>query len=41
MTTLSRAIVLGIGFWMLSGSPAQAQVGGMGDAVKKGAGDAV
>lgn len=41
MKTLSSAIVLGIGFWMLSGSPARAQVGGMGEGLKKGAGDAV
>ena len=39
MKTLGSAIVLGIGFWMLSGSPVRAQVGGMGEALK-GAGDA-
>jgi hypothetical protein len=41
MKALSSAIVLGIGFLMVSGSPALAQYGDMGDAVKKGAGDAV
>jgi hypothetical protein len=41
MKALSSVIVLGIGFLMVSGSPARAQLGGMGDAVKKGAGDAV
>ena len=40
MKTLSSAIVLGLGFLMLAGSPARAQFGDMGDAVKKGAGDA-
>jgi hypothetical protein len=40
MRTLSSAIVLGIGVWMLAGSPARAQLGGMGEDVKKGAGDA-
>ena len=39
MKTLSSAIALGIGFWMLSGSPARAQVDGMGEGLK-GAGDA-
>jgi hypothetical protein len=38
MKTVSSAIVLGIGFWMLSGSPARA--GGMGEDLKNGAGDA-
>jgi hypothetical protein len=41
MKALSSAIVLGIGFLMVSGSPARAQYGEMGEAVKKGAGDAV
>ncbi|MGD0948374.1 MAG: hypothetical protein ABSA52_13175 [Candidatus Binatia bacterium] len=41
MKALSSAIALGIGFLMVSGSPARAQLGDMGDAVKKGAGDAV
>jgi hypothetical protein len=41
MKALSSVIVLGIGFLMVSGSPARAQFGDMGDAVKKGAGDAV
>ena len=40
MKVLSSAIVLGIGFLLVSGSPARAQLGGMGDAVKKGATDA-
>lgn len=40
MKALSSAIVLGLGFLMVSGSPARAQLGDMGDAVKKGAGDA-
>ena len=40
MKTLSSAIVLGIGFWMLSGSPARAQVGATGEGLKKWAGDA-
>jgi len=41
MKTLSSAIALGIGFWMLSGNQqARGQVGGMGDALKTGAGDA-
>ena len=40
MKTVSSAIVLGIGFWMVSGSPARAQVGGMGEDLKNGAGDA-
>jgi len=40
MKTVSSAIVIGIGFWMLSGSPARAQVGGMGEDLKNGAGDA-
>jgi hypothetical protein len=41
MKALSSVIVLGIGFLMVSGSPARAQLGDMGDAVKKGASDAV
>jgi hypothetical protein len=41
MKALSSVIVLGIGVLMYSGSPARAQLGDMGDAVKKGAGDAV
>ena len=40
MRAFSSAIVLGIGFLMVSGSPARAQFGDMGDAVKKGASDA-
>lgn len=40
MKALSRVIVLGIGVLMYSGSPARAQLGDMGEAVKKGAGDA-
>jgi hypothetical protein len=40
MKTLTSAIALGIGFLMVSGSPARAQFGDMGDAVKKGAEDA-
>ena len=40
MKVFSSVIVLGIGFWMVSGSPARAQYGDMGDAVKKGASDA-
>lgn len=39
MKTVSSAIVLGIGFWMLSGSAARA--GDMGADLKNGAGDAV
>ena len=34
------AIVLGLGLLMLSGTPARAQFGEMGEAAKKGAGDA-
>ena len=41
MKGLSSAIVLGVGFLIVSGSPARAQLGDMGEAVKKGAGDAV
>ena len=41
MKTLRSAIVFGVAFWMLSGSSARAQVGDMGEALKKGAGDAV
>ena len=40
MKTLRSAIVLGVAFWILSGSQARAQVGGMGEALKTGAGDA-
>jgi hypothetical protein len=40
MKALSSVIVLGIGLLMVSGSPARAQMGGMGDAMKKGAADA-
>ena len=40
MKTLCSSFVLGIGFWMLSGSPARAQLGGIGDTLKKEAGDA-
>ena len=40
MKVLSTLIVLGIGFWMVSGRPALAQYD-MGDALKKGAGDIV
>ena len=40
MKAFRSAIVLGIGFLMVSGSPARAQFGDMGDAVKKGASDA-
>ena len=39
MKTLSSAIVFGIGFVMLPGTPARAQVGDM-KALQKGAGDA-
>ena len=41
MKVFSSMVVLGIGFLMMSGSPARAQFGEMGEAVKKGAGDAV
>jgi hypothetical protein len=41
MKAFTLAIVLGIGFLMVSGNPARAQVGDTGDAVKKDAGDAV
>jgi len=41
MKAFSSAIGLGIGLLMVSGSPARAQFGEMGEAVKKGAGDAV
>jgi hypothetical protein len=40
MKASSSAIVLGISLLMLSGSPARAQLGDMGEAVKKGASDA-
>jgi translation initiation factor IF-2 len=39
MKPLRSVFVLGIGFWMLSGTPVRAQVGGMGEALN-GAGDA-
>jgi len=38
---LSSAIVLGIGLLMVSGSPARAQLGDLGEAAKKGASEAV
>lgn len=41
MRTLSGVVILGIGFLLCSGSPARAQLGDMGEAVKKGAGEAV
>ena len=41
MKALSSAIVFGIGFLLVSGSPARAQLGGIGEAAKKGASDAV
>jgi hypothetical protein len=41
MKAFSGAIVFAIGFLMVSGNPARAQLGDMGEAVKKGAGDAV
>ena len=40
MKALSSVIILGIGFLLCSGSPARAQFGDMGEAVKKGATDA-
>ena len=40
MKAFSSAIVLGIGLLMVSASPARAQLGDMGEAVKKGAADA-
>jgi len=40
MKRLSSVIILGVGVLLCSGSPARAQLGGMGDAVKKGAGEA-
>lgn len=40
MRALNGVIVLGIGFCMVSGSPARAQFGDVGDAAKKGASDA-
>jgi hypothetical protein len=39
--TLSSVIIVGINFLLCSGSPARAQFGDMGEAVKKGAGEAV
>ena len=41
MKVINSAIVLGIGFLMVSGSPARAQLGDLGEAAKKGASDAV
>jgi len=41
MKALSSVIVLGIGFLMVSGSPAPAQLGELGEAAKKGANEAV
>jgi len=41
MKAFTSVIAFGIGFLMVSGNPARAQVGGMGDALKKDAGDAV
>lgn len=40
MKALSSAIVLGVGFLMVLGSPAHAQFGDLGKAVQKGASDA-
>jgi hypothetical protein len=40
MKVRSSVVVLGIGFWMVSGRPALAQYD-MGDALKKGAGEVV
>ena len=40
MKVVSSAIVLGIGFVLWSGSPARAQLGDLGNAVKQGATDA-
>jgi hypothetical protein len=40
MRTLSGVIILGIGFLLWFSSPARAQLGDMGEAVKKGAADA-
>jgi hypothetical protein len=40
MKALSSAIILGSVFLMVSGSPASAQLGDLGEAVKKGASDA-
>ena len=40
MRRLSSVVILGIGLLMCSGSPARAQLGDMGEAVKKGAADA-
>ncbi len=40
MKAVSGAIVLGIGFVLCSGSPARAQLGDLGNAVKQGATDA-
>ena len=41
MKTLASAIILGVGFLLCSGSPVRAQWGDVGEAVKKGAGEAV
>ena len=40
MKVVRSAIVLGIGFVLCSGSPARAQLGDLGNAVKQGATDA-
>ena len=40
MKILSSVISLGVGLLLCSGSPARAQLGDMGEAVKKGAADA-
>ena len=40
MNTRNTAIILGIGFFLCSGSPVHAQLGELGQAVEKGAGDA-
>jgi hypothetical protein len=40
MNTRSGAIILGIGFFLCSGSPVRAQLGELGQAVEKGASEA-
>jgi hypothetical protein len=40
MNTRSGIIILGIGFFLCSGSPVRAQMGELGQAVEKGASDA-
>ena len=40
MKTRKIGLILGIGFFLWSGSPARAQLGDVGDAMKKGAIDA-